>query len=631
MMEKEKKIQMTAMEEDILYQSGIKFFNVFDTYLREKKINTRQLIQGVISERAFLDIKKGKHTLAKSDLEFLMQRMGIVTDYFETIVSRRELDDWRLREDICLCVFERPDEATKRLEQYQKNFQQGKNGIQKIQEQFYLKMKWILFGKVLKAEQLYKLASDSVSCTVSDEKWQEKLESLYVGPAELEAMLLVVWSLFLLGNNGKALTLFWKIKLYPEEHGWEPRMQQMIVPQIVLIGMRLLEEFHMDEKAYQLGETGVELLRNQCSQRYAYPVLKELCRIGKKLKKEGERQQQIKNFTDTFEIIYKANQVPCMRIWQCNSIKNSYDISLVLKRMRCSLEKTQLEICTDENGFPFLSVKQLSRIEKGQNRPSGEVFRYLTRKMERKIDWIMPMLETDSVQALSIRQDIMYLDGMKQLNKEKELIEKLKTIMGEENCKKPYICQELMFVETSLEYEAGHITAKEAQKLYYEALSYTFPIEYLSRKMLPFIRREEGMLISNIAYLHHKIGETAKAQELVEKLYEVFRPQQQLFKINNPACAVMLGQYSSLLGDVDEYQKALDIDITNFQCEINDSYLVLINGLLYNQAWDHYELDKNKYQRRYRQEFSSAQIMADFIKDSKSASLYQKRRKKYLE
>ena len=170
------------------------------------------------------------------------------------------------------------------------------------------------------------------------------------------------------------------------------------------------------------------------------------------------------------------------------------------------MEKTQLEICTDENGFPFLSVKQLSRIEKGQNRPSGEVFRYLTRKMERKIDWIMPMLETDSVQALSIRQDIMYLDGMKQLNKEKELIEKLKTIMGEENCKKPYICQELMFIETSLEYEAGNITAKEAQKLYYEALSYTFPIEYLSRKTLPFIRREEGMVISNIAYLLHKIG-----------------------------------------------------------------------------------------------------------------------------
>ena len=41
--------------------------NVFDTYRREKKINTRQLIQGVISERAFMDIKKEKHILMKSD------------------------------------------------------------------------------------------------------------------------------------------------------------------------------------------------------------------------------------------------------------------------------------------------------------------------------------------------------------------------------------------------------------------------------------------------------------------------------------------------------------------------------------------------------------------------------------
>ena len=35
-----------------------------------------------------------------------MQRMGIVTDYFETIVSRIELDDWRMKEDICLLAFE---------------------------------------------------------------------------------------------------------------------------------------------------------------------------------------------------------------------------------------------------------------------------------------------------------------------------------------------------------------------------------------------------------------------------------------------------------------------------------------------------------------------------------------------
>lgn len=55
-----------------------------------------------------------------------MQRMGIVTDYFETIVSRIELDDWRMKEDICLLAFEKPDEAMEKLEQYQENCLKGK-------------------------------------------------------------------------------------------------------------------------------------------------------------------------------------------------------------------------------------------------------------------------------------------------------------------------------------------------------------------------------------------------------------------------------------------------------------------------------------------------------------------------
>ena len=81
--------------------------------------------------------------------------------------------------------------------------------------------------------------------------------------------------------------------------------------------------------------------------------------------------------------------------WQCGSIENSYDVGMVLKRMRMAQEKTQEEVCIDEKGFSFLNVRQLSRIEKGENRPSTENFQFLTRKMGRELDWIMPMLETD--------------------------------------------------------------------------------------------------------------------------------------------------------------------------------------------------------------------------------------------
>ena len=78
-----------------------------------------------------------------------------------------------------------------------------------------------------------------------------------------------------------------------------------------------------------------------------------------------------------------------------------------------------------KNGFSFLNVRQLSRIEKG-NRPSTENFQFLTRKMGRELDWIMPMLETDSIEVLSMRQDIIYSIGMRQWKKSSKYIGTIK-------------------------------------------------------------------------------------------------------------------------------------------------------------------------------------------------------------
>lgn len=144
-MDKEKNIQAVVSETEILHESSVNFLKIFEAYRVEKKISTRKLVQGLMSDRAFLDIKKGKYILAKSDWEFLMQRMGIVTEYFETIVSRKELEDWRIREDICLLILENQSEAKKRLEQYRSKCLKEKKEIPKIQNQFCMKITWITF------------------------------------------------------------------------------------------------------------------------------------------------------------------------------------------------------------------------------------------------------------------------------------------------------------------------------------------------------------------------------------------------------------------------------------------------------------------------------------------------------
>ena len=171
-------------ENAILHQSGVSFFRIFTAYRKEKKIRTEKIVSGVISRRAFLDIEKGKSVLSRENWKFLMHRIGIVTDYFETVVSRKELKDWRCREDICLSVCEDCKKAKKLLEEYRNSHIKMSN----IERQFCLKIEWLLSRNEKSDEELYKLSKDAVCCTVQED-WKENLSVLYVGPEELDCLL----------------------------------------------------------------------------------------------------------------------------------------------------------------------------------------------------------------------------------------------------------------------------------------------------------------------------------------------------------------------------------------------------------------------------------------------------------
>ena len=613
-------------ENAILHQSGVSFFRIFTAYRKEKKIRTEKIVSGVISRRAFLDIEKGKSVLSRENWKFLMHRIGIVTDYFEIVVSRKELKDWRCREDICLSACEDCEKAKKLLEEYRNSHIKMSN----IERQFCLKIEWLLSRNEKSGEELYKLSKDAVCCTVQED-WKESLSALYVGPEELEAMLLVVWSLLKKNELMDAFRLFDQIQRYPKIHNWEPRMREMICAQIALIGIKLYERMKKIDIAYKIGIESLELLRQQSSQRYAYPLLAELVRIGIMLEKEkSEELLQFQKFQKAFEIVYEENKIPYMRVWQCGSIENSYDVGMVLKRMRMAQEKTQEEVCIDEKGFSFLNVRQLSRIEKGENRPSTENFQFLTRKMGRELDWIMPMLETDSIEVLSMRQDIIYAIGMRQWKKAKNILEQLKTKIGAEDYKEPQIQQEIQFIEAMYELEANKITVSEAEKKYYEALSYTFELSWLSLEELPFIRSEEGIIISNIADIYHDMGNLKKSEELFEKLSSVYQKKQMFLKTNSSASAIILGQYSRLLGDIMNYKKALYIDSVNLQYELNDFNLIHIENLLYNQAWAYYEIDREQNSQKIQRKFWAAQRFAEFNRKEELINLLKMRENKYL-
>ncbi len=616
-------------EEEVLRQSsGMGFFRLFNNLRKQRGIKLEQLVNGVMTRRTLSSIRKGDGYFSRESWEFLMHRMGALTDYFEAIVSRKELEDWREREDICLLVCEKPDEARTKLEVYQKTHPK----MTSMAKLFCLKIEWLLKKETASPQALYELAGEAVRCTVKEE-WQEQLSGLWLAPAELEAILLVSWSLGLLGETEKALFLFYQVWNYPKKKGWEDRMAQLLCPQAALVGMQLYQQLGKFQKAFDIGNAALELLREQNSQHYAYPLFLSLIDVGEKLKETNrapENLHQLKDFQDAFQTVYQENHLPCMRVWQRGSVENCYDVSLVLKRMRLSLEKSQEEICTDENGNEFLQARHLSRIEKGENRPSKENFQLLTKRMGRTLDWIMPILETDSIETLSMRQDMIYLTNMRKWDEVQKMLNVLCKKIGTKACQQPRIQQEIQSIDAMILLRTKMILLKEAQEREEKALACTFPLEWLSRKELPFLQREEGMIIGDIADLYRKMGHIECAENLFQKLYDVYRPQQQFLKVNAPACSVILAEYSKFLGDVAQYQKALEVDQNNLEHELADYYIVVSGELLYNKAWDYYELDKEANKDAYRREFICAQRFAEFCNNEILIELFERRTKKYL-
>ena len=141
--------------------------------------------------------------------DYLLQRLGVPTEYFEVMADARELNGWRDREDICLVVFEQPQKAQQLLEVYQKKYRKKTP----FEEQFLKKMQTILLMQAYKkrfesksvdverekseGENLVESARQTVLCTLPGGWEKKKLSKFLLAPCELESILLLANCLLL--------------------------------------------------------------------------------------------------------------------------------------------------------------------------------------------------------------------------------------------------------------------------------------------------------------------------------------------------------------------------------------------------------------------------------------------------
>lgn len=613
-------------------------------------ISEQKISRGVCTRTELRKMENGDTPWKKMIGDYLLQRLGVPTEYFEVMADARELNGWRDREDICLVVFEQPQKAQQLLEVYQKKYRKKTP----FEEQFLKKMQTILLVQAYKksfesksvdverekseGENLVESARQTVLCTLPDGWEKKKLSKFLLAPCELESILLLANCLLLIGKTDEAMQMHKKVADYVKQAKFEPKVQILIYPQVAFLGMKLELYAGNEEKAFSYGMEALELLRHQYSQRYVVFVLEELLNVlecisvkGKEDQKYKEEETEVTEFLKTFEELYRLFSHPKKRMWQSISVSNTHEIGLTLKMLRKAMGLSAAKVSAANPDH--LTARQIEKIEAGTHRPSGRNYEMLMQFYHKTGLEGQLLLETDSLEVLHQRQEIVDFIIREEWDNAWESFQSFKEKL---DVNVPLNRQEMIFLDTDIQHTYHKkLTAQEYVKQMEKALYCTMPKIPMEKWNMWVFQREEAIVAGNIAGKFLNSGESKKAEELFSKLLQSFDMQMEHTRIPYRGYVVITTGLVNALGENKKYYQSIKQDERSINVLLNDT-IEDVDAFIYDICWSLYELvneypdKKEKYQNWWRELFPIAYKLAEFFCKKNDVSFYEERKSKYL-
>lgn len=666
-------------EREFIREHNRVYGEILENERKKRKISRAELAYGILSRTALENVEKGRTGWTKLEGDTLMQRMGISADYFETLSSAEELDRWRLREDICLTILDKPQEAREKIREYREKYKKRVS----LEEQFLLKAEVILMmmdageagnienresGRSGMREGILTLARQSADCTVP-KGWDEggNLADFFLAPGELEAILLVSAAMLFQGRIGEAWELQQAVWNYPGKHQWEERLQVLILPQAAIMGIRILRKSieadskasamafdrtstkpsananaiaksfyksidNSKELALKFGKEALELLRRNCCHCYVLLLLECLCDLPAEEPEEKAYLGQAGKFKEAFREIYQWFGCPEYRLWQGISADNTLEAGLTLEMLRKFYGKSRADAVSD-GAKQVVTERQLEKIEKGIHKPSYGNYNRLAKQYGKYGGWNMPLLETASAEVLELRQEISTLINFEEWQ---EAEWKLEWLRRKADVRYPRVRQEILFWDAILKWKKeGEL--EESLSMMLEALRYTVP-DFEGRDMKWWVyQREEIMLASDIASLYRRLGRLEEAGKWFDAVIFSVQQQSRRTGVCSYGYDLLIDGFSNYLGDICCYEEAVRVSEECNRKLLMYSNVSEMRSMLYHIAWNAYESAEKGgesyevLQQKWEKAFRLSERMADFMYDLKMKIFLEERREKYLQ
>ena len=280
-----------------------------------------------------------------------------------------------------------------------------------------------------------------------------------------------------------------------------------------------------------------------------------------------------------------------------------------------------------------LTARQIEKIEAGTHRPSGRNYEMLMQFYHKTGLEGQLLLETDSLEVLHQRQEIVDFIIREEWDNAWESFQSFKEKL---DVNVPLNRQEVLFMESNILYKREKLASDEYLRMLKEALSCTMPELPLEKWNMWVFQREEGSLAGNIAYMLEVLGEREQAEELYQALIQSFDMQMKHTKIPYRGYTIVSEGLENVLGNLGKYAKSMQQDKMSIEVLMNDTCIDPLDYPLYDLCWCLYQLDDRKMEDEKKEEnqygvyFRLCYYMAKFCYKSGMVKFLEERTAKYL-
>jgi len=322
---------------------------------------------------------------------------------------------------------------------------------------------------------------------------------------------------------------------------------------------------------------------------------------------------------------------PKKRMWQSISVSNTHEIGLTLKMLRKAMGLSAAKVSAANPDH--LTARQIEKIEAGTHRPSGRNYEMLMQFYHKTGLEGQLLLETDSLEVLHQRQEIVDFIIREEWDNAWESFQSFKEKL---DVNVPLNRQEVLFMESNILYKREKLASDEYLRMLKEALSCTMPELPLEKWNMWVFQREEGSLAGNIAYMLEVLGEREQAEELYQALIQSFDMQMKHTKIPYRGYTIVSEGLENVLGNLGKYAESMQQDKMSIEVLMNDTCIDPLDYPLYDLCWCLYQLDDRKMEDEKKEEnqygvyFRLCYYMAKFCYKSGMVKFLEERMDKYL-